>query len=162
MQPQYTYVSESSRADANAARPPTLNGITKAAWTNDETQTSFVIIFKLSHGIATAPPLPRRQLAHAARRILGVILVRLGGMAIDILSSDEADRCRSNFGSLILHEECRSKSDFDQHLAPLSKQLFLVQSRDALLWAAAHWRRRRRLSSAVEQWWTARCPLDEN
>ena len=48
-----------------------------------------------------------------------------GGMAIDILSSDEADRCRSNFGSLILHE-CRSKSDFDQHLARLSKQLFLV------------------------------------
>ena len=47
-------------------------------------------------------------------------------MAIDILSSNEADRCRSNFGSLILHEECRSKSDFDQHLARLSKQLFLV------------------------------------
>jgi hypothetical protein len=38
-------------------RPPTLNGITKAAWTNDETQTSFVIIFKLSHGIVP-PPLP--------------------------------------------------------------------------------------------------------
>ena len=49
------------------------------------------------------------------------------GMAIDILSSDRADRCRSNFGSLILHE-CRSKSDFDQHLARLSKQLFLVYS----------------------------------
>ena len=134
MQPQYTYVSVSSRADdANAGRPPTLNGITKAAWTNDETQTSFVIIFKLSHGIiATAavvsPPPPRRQSHIATRRILGVILVRLGGMAIDILSSDEADRCRSNFGSLILHEECRSKSDFDQHLARLSKQLFLVQS----------------------------------
>ena len=47
------------------------------------------------------------------------------GMAIDILSSDRADRCRSNFGSLILHE-CRSKSDFDQHLARLPKQLFLV------------------------------------
>ena len=46
-------------------------------------------------------------------------------MAIDILSSDDADRCRSNFGSLILHE-CRSKSDFDQHLARLPKQLFLV------------------------------------
>ena len=59
MQPQYTYVSVSSRADdANAGRPPTLNGITKAAWTNDETQTSFVIIFKLSHGIATAPAAP--------------------------------------------------------------------------------------------------------
>ena len=72
----------------------------------------------------------RRQPHIATRRILGVILVlRLGGMAIDILSSDEADRCRSNFGSLILHEECRSKSDFDQHLARLSKQLFLVQSR---------------------------------
>ena len=53
MQPQYTYVSVSSRADANAGRQA-LNGITKAAWTNDETQTSFVIIFKLSHGIATA------------------------------------------------------------------------------------------------------------
>ena len=131
MQPQYTYVSVSSRADANAGRPPTLNGITKAAWTNDETQTSFVIIFKLSHGIiATAVVSPPCRQSHMppARRILGVILVRLGGMAIDILSSDEADRCRSNFGSLILHEECRSKSDFDQHLARLSKQLFLVQS----------------------------------
>ena len=119
-----------------ADRPPTLNGITKAAWTNDETQTSFVIIFKLSHGIAPAaaavvppPPPPGRQSHIATRWILGVILVRLGGMAIDILSSNEADRCRSNFGSLILHEECRSKSDFDQHLARLSKQLFLVQSR---------------------------------
>ena len=65
MQPQYTYVSVSSRADdANAGRPPTLNGITKAAWTNDETQTSFVIIFKLSHGIATPahsrPDLPKK------------------------------------------------------------------------------------------------------
>ena len=132
MQPQYTYVSVSSRADANAGRQA-LNGITKAAWTNDETQTSFVIIFKLSHGIATAAaavlaPPPRRQSHIATRRILGVILVRLGGMAIDILSSNEADRCRSNFGSLILHEECRSKSDFDQHLARFSKQLFLVQS----------------------------------
>ena len=59
MQPQYTYVSVSSRADdANAGGPPTLNGITKAAWTNDETQTSFVIIFKLSHGIT----LPKNDL----------------------------------------------------------------------------------------------------
>ena len=128
MQPQYTYVSVSSRADANAGRPPTLNGITKAAWTNDETQTSFVIIFKLSHGIIATPVVPPQCTAVPAVAHSGVILVRLGGMAIDILSSDEADRCRSNFGSLILHEECRSKSDFDQHLARLSKQLFLVQS----------------------------------
>ena len=94
---------------AAAGRPLTLNGITKAAWTNDETQTSFVIIFKLSHRIVAAAAL---SLLHS-------------GMAIDILSSDRADRCRSNFGSLILHE-CRSKSDFDQHLARLPKQLFLV------------------------------------
>ena len=103
MQPQYTYVSVSSRADANAGRQRLMasqrqRGQMMKRKHHSSSFSSSVIGWR-RRGAA--------QAAHTERRDC---------MAIDILSSDDADRCRSNFGSLILHE-CRSKSDFDQHLA---------------------------------------------